>query len=76
MDRPTYAWCFDHGCMHTFAPDGAWCTAPWVAFPADTFAAAMEMKKHAYGSAKFMDQLPLLEQYDVVEMNADRRAAS
>lgn len=71
----TYAWCFSHGTLHRFQPGTTpWCTATWVAFTATTEAAALEAKQAAYGDARFLGQLPVGQQLDVIEI-ADARDA-
>ncbi|MFI1700416.1 hypothetical protein ACH419_31165 [Streptomyces bobili] len=69
MSSTTYAWCFDHGTLHHFhAPDEPWCTAAWVPFRAASEEQAMEAKQHAYGDARFFDELPGDKQLEVIEI--------
>jgi hypothetical protein len=66
---PTYAWCFSHGQLHTFAADESpWCTATWVPFTAATKEQALEAKRAAYGEAQFLDALTLEQQVEVIEI--------
>ncbi len=69
MKPPTgpawFAWCFDHGRMHTFvprgeedAPEGAWCTAGWVKLDGATEEEATTDKVSRFGDARFAHQLP------------------
>jgi len=66
-----YAWCCDHGVLHTF-PHGAdpWCSAAWVPFAAATAEEAAEAKQAAYGDALFLDALPSEKQLEVLEIRA------
>lgn len=69
-----YAWCFDHGRMHSFPYlQAPWCTAAWVAFPADTPEEALTQKKTAYGEAVFLGDLPQAQQCAVYDTLANRR---
>lgn len=64
-----YAWCFDHGTLHTFGADAIpWCTAAWVPFAAASKESALEAKTAAYGDAVFFDQLTSDRQLEVVEI--------
>lgn len=73
MTTPTYAWCFSHGTMHRFQPGTEpWCTASWVAFTATTQEAATEAKLHAYGDARFLDELPAEKQLEIIEIGDAR----
>ncbi|GGQ85037.1 hypothetical protein GCM10010216_53550 [Streptomyces flaveolus] len=68
-----YAWCFDHGVLHTFTHGAEpWCTAAWVPLAADTAEEAAEAKQAAYGDALSLDGLPLEEQLDVLEIRTTR----
>ncbi|MFE6412602.1 hypothetical protein ACFVOR_37345 [Streptomyces sp. NPDC057837] len=73
-DQPiTFAWCFSHGTMHRFKDgDQPWCTASWVAFTATTEEAAQEAKQHAYGEARFLDELPAEKQLEVIKIGEAR----
>lgn len=66
--QPAFAWCFSHGTMHRFQPDvEPWCTASWIGFTATTEATALEAKQHAYGEARFLHELPVQQQLEVIE---------
>jgi hypothetical protein len=71
MDEITFAWCFSHGRLHCFRPsaeypDGAWCTADWVALDGATEEEATRDKVARFGEARFMDHLPLAVQIAVM----------
>ena len=73
--RPTYAWCFDHGRLHTFlAEEGTWCTAAWVALDAPSEQEALKQKELIWGPAEFFDQLPLDRQGGLIGMMDARKA--
>jgi hypothetical protein len=64
---PAYAWCFSHGVLHHF--EGTpWCTATWVGFTTTNEADALAAKRHAYGDARFLHELPTEQQLDVIEI--------
>ncbi|MGA4864144.1 hypothetical protein ACPB9J_16005 [Streptomyces lavendulocolor] len=74
MTQPAvYAWCFDHGTLHRFPGGNAWCTATWIPFTAATEEAALEAKQAAWGDARFLDDLPVEQQLDVLETAAARQ---
>jgi len=74
MDRLTHAWCFSHGRMHTFdADETPWCTASWVAFAVTGELQALEAKQAAYGGARFLNELPVEKQLEVMEIGEARR---
>ncbi|MEU3464463.1 hypothetical protein ABZ721_31485 [Streptomyces sp. NPDC006733] len=57
-DAAWFAWCFDHGRLHTFAAVTApWCTAAWVRLHGDTEAEALQDKVGRFGSCVYFDQL-------------------
>jgi hypothetical protein len=62
-----FAWCFSHGTLHRFDPEDPWCTATWIAFTATSGKEAFEAKRHAYGDARFLDQLSPEQQLEVIE---------
>lgn len=67
--RTVFAWCFDHGTLHTFPADAEpWCTAAWVPFVAGTRELALESKRAAYGDAVFFDQLTSEQKLEVVQI--------
>ncbi|MCX4450688.1 hypothetical protein [Streptomyces sp. NBC_01789] len=70
-DQPAaimFAWCFSHGTLHKFVADEApWCGGAWVAFAAPTGKEAFAAKRHAYGDARFLDQLSTAQQLEVIE---------
>ncbi|MCX5137613.1 hypothetical protein OOK06_36710 [Streptomyces sp. NBC_00340] len=71
--QPTFAWCFSHGTMHRFQPDtDPWCTANWVAFTATAEDTALKAKTHAYGNARFLHELPVEQQLEVIEIGEAR----
>lgn len=59
MPDKTYVWCFSHGRLHTFGPDGAWCTAQWVRLNGDTEGEARADKQHRFGAAMNTNDLSL-----------------
>lgn len=68
-----YAWCFSHGTMHHFTEgDTPWCTAAWVVFTAITEEEAVESKQAAYGTARFLHDLPASQQLEVIEIGEAR----
>ncbi|MFJ5644089.1 hypothetical protein [Streptomyces sp. NPDC093223] len=69
MTQPgqTYAWCFSHGGMHHFTGQ-PWCTAVWVPFTATNEPDALAAKQHAYGDARFLHELPVRQQLEVIEI--------
>jgi hypothetical protein len=72
LSSTTYAWCFDHGTLHRLlAPEKPWCTAAWVPLHATSEEEAMEAKQHAYGDARFLDELPRDKQLEVIEAPQD-----
>ncbi|MFJ9378928.1 hypothetical protein [Streptomyces sp. NPDC101455] len=69
LSSTTYAWCFDHGTLHHFLAQGEpWCTAAWVPFTATSEEQALEAKQHAYGDARFFNDLPRDKQLEVLEI--------
>lgn len=76
MAELSFAWCFDHGSVHVFGPDGAWCTATWVALSGNTRDGALTDKQIRYGDARFLHELPIETHLDVMnerEANHGRR---
>ena len=73
-DQPmTFAWCFSHGTMHRFKTGTEpWCTASWVGFTAPTEEVAQEAKRYAYGDARFLHDLPVERQMEVIQIGAAR----
>jgi hypothetical protein len=62
-----YAWCFDHGRMHTF-DDQPWCTATWVRLAGDTVEEATADKVARFGNAVFMHDMRLEAQGDILRI--------
>lgn len=74
MTAAGYAWCFSHGTMHRFQPGTEpWCTATWVAFTETTEPGAHAAKQYAYGDARFLDELSIEKQLEVIEIGEARR---
>lgn len=73
-EKLTYAWCFDHGTLHRFpAGDTPWCTAAWVALTATTEQDALDAKHAAWGEARFLHELPVTQQLEVIEIGEARQ---
>lgn len=71
MPNAIFAWCFDHGLLHTFSTDAEpWCTAHWVGFATATEEEALAAKVEAYGDAIFFDQLTPDQQLNVMGVDA------
>lgn len=62
----TYAWCFDHGCLHAFSGE-PWCTAWWAPLTGATEDEALADKVARFGDAFFYDQLPLAVQAQLAD---------
>ncbi|MEV4374571.1 hypothetical protein AB0J71_46475 [Nonomuraea sp. NPDC049637] len=74
-----FAWCFDHGRLHTFVPtpqhpDGAWCNAAWLKLAGESEAAALADKDRRFGQARFFDELPDETQLQVLRETDPRQA--
>jgi hypothetical protein len=67
VSNPNYAWCFSHGRLHHFAGH-AWCTATWTPLTGTSEAEALADKHNRYGDAQFLDQLPLEQQYELIDV--------
>lgn len=61
----TFAWCFSHGRMHCFLAE-PWCTAAWVRLPGRTEDEAEAAATARWGGARFLDDLSLEEQVEVL----------
>ncbi|MFJ8313300.1 MULTISPECIES: hypothetical protein [unclassified Streptomyces] len=68
-DTPTtYAFCFDQGDLHVFRGEEPWCTAAWVTLSGSTRDEALEDKRSRFGKARFVDDLPLEQQVEVLQL--------
>ncbi|AJC55103.1 hypothetical protein GZL_02512 [Streptomyces sp. 769] len=61
-----FAYCFDHGDLHVFQHEVSWCTAVWVSLAGTSSAEAMADKQASFGAARFLDQLPLEQQAELL----------
>lgn len=71
-----FAWCFDHGRLHTFLPDGnpnEVCSAAWVQLHGDSEEEALNQKQLVWGDAQFFDQLSLDRQGGLIAITEMRR---
>jgi hypothetical protein len=68
-----FAWCFDHGTLHTFtAKEGPWCTAAWAPISAPDKAQALKQKERFWGPARFFGELPLDRQGGLIALTEER----
>ena len=71
--KPTYAWCFSHGRLHTFWPSRIWCTADWIELAGATKEEALHDKRSRFGEAQFIHGLPSDQRLSVLGACAERR---
>lgn len=63
-----YAFCFDHGELHVFRGGEPWCTAAWVTLSGSNREEAWEEKLSRFGEARFVDDLSLEQQVEVLQL--------
>lgn len=68
-----FAWCFDHGRLHTFGKSGTECSAAWVPLEGATEEEALRHKELVWGHAQFFDQLDLDRQGGLISVVQSRR---
>lgn len=71
---PTFAWCFDHGRLHTIRPSRTWCTANWIALDGSEEEEALRDKRDRFGDALFLYGLSAGQRALVLAACAERRS--